>query len=355
MKDPKNELWRRVVNGEIEPTQLVKMGPDELSTEMARWRERESQHSLELYKKEAAINITDKDALQLLADAAPLVECRRARFEKKDLGSKIVKGLDGGESDKGVAHSTKAAEEKIKQRELSNLDSGGIPGKEDKMDLRKLDRAQRIIDRVTALERSTSAAWSISPCAPTTSQDAEHDNSNDNNDDNSGVVDTPLELPLSPNAPEISPPLWAGFLRMDPAHFPAIVTHAAGPANTDFQTGLPSSLIICGNIQPAGVNDYLTRLKHANKDIIVIRVRTNSDSAKHRKDLLEIIRMLKARSRLGVVQEMKQTRVKDLYMLPLNPSELPPKWFPYKDELDICSEASLLGLVICHKKGQPSR
>lgn len=36
------------------------MGPDELSIEMARWRERESQHNLELYKKEAAINVTDK-------------------------------------------------------------------------------------------------------------------------------------------------------------------------------------------------------------------------------------------------------------------------------------------------------
>lgn len=52
------------------------------------------------------------------------------------------------------------------------------------------------------------------------------------------------------------------------------------------------------------------RLKHANKDIIVVRIKVASESDKHRDDLLETIRMLKARSRLGVVQEMKQTRVK---------------------------------------------
>lgn len=42
------------------PQFLSRMGPDELSTKMALWRERESQHNLELYKKEAAINVTDK-------------------------------------------------------------------------------------------------------------------------------------------------------------------------------------------------------------------------------------------------------------------------------------------------------
>lgn len=61
IKDAKNDLlWRRIVNGEIEPNQLVKMGANELSIEMARWREREAQHNLDLYKKEAAMNVTDK-------------------------------------------------------------------------------------------------------------------------------------------------------------------------------------------------------------------------------------------------------------------------------------------------------
>ena len=61
IKDAKNDLlWRRIFNGEIGPSQLVKMGANELSIEMARWRERESQHNLELYKKEAAMNVTDK-------------------------------------------------------------------------------------------------------------------------------------------------------------------------------------------------------------------------------------------------------------------------------------------------------
>lgn len=57
-------------------------------------------------------------------------------------------------------------------------------------------------------------------------------------------------------------------------------------------------------------SSLIFRLKHANKDIIVVRVKPASTDEGHADDLLEIIRMLKARSRLGVVQEMKHTRVK---------------------------------------------
>ncbi|XP_022704329.1 death-inducer obliterator 1-like isoform X2 [Varroa jacobsoni] len=434
MKDPKNELWRRVVSGEIEPTQLVKMGPDELSIEMARWRERESQHNLELYKKEAAINVTDKDALQLLADAAPLAdECRGGPSEKKNKDSRRTKvgeritekdnyhgsrekkvdkktvkekekannqrekergrnnekndarlkdkdrnrkcarertnGKETGsknsadkDKDKPVLdrprlpnnkesstrRSIEASDKEQKQRdsrEHNNRDTFKVGDKEDKMDTRELERAQKIIDRVRALERCTSSTSSASPFALT----------NPHGDEECSGDEKSAELPLSPNMLEDVAVLWEGAIRMDPAHFSARISHAAGPVDTGFEIGLPDSLVICGNIQPAGVKDYLARLKHANKDIIVVRVKPASTDEGHADDLLEIIRMLKARSRLGVVQEMKHTRVKDLYMLPLESGEQPPGWFPYYDKLHICDAACLLGLAICHKKGQPTR
>lgn len=62
---------------------------------------------------------------------------------------------------------------------------------------------------------------------------------------------SPLRTPIVP--------LWTGAIRMEPAHFLAELSHAGGPSDTAFEVGLPDSLVICGNIQPAGVSDYLSR------------------------------------------------------------------------------------------------
>lgn len=55
--DPKNQgLVRNVLTGEIPPAKLVRMSPDEMAShELAKWRERENKHSIELIKRDAQL------------------------------------------------------------------------------------------------------------------------------------------------------------------------------------------------------------------------------------------------------------------------------------------------------------
>lgn len=57
LRDQKNEaLVKNVLSGEITPSRLVRMSPDELaSSELAKWRERENKHSIELIKRDAQL------------------------------------------------------------------------------------------------------------------------------------------------------------------------------------------------------------------------------------------------------------------------------------------------------------
>lgn len=45
-------VFRKIVDNSISPKELVKLSPEELaSQELARWREKENQHQLEMIKK----------------------------------------------------------------------------------------------------------------------------------------------------------------------------------------------------------------------------------------------------------------------------------------------------------------
>uniref|UniRef100_A0A8C5D6L3 TFIIS central domain-containing protein n=1 Tax=Gouania willdenowi TaxID=441366 RepID=A0A8C5D6L3_GOUWI len=54
LKDNKNNvLFKRVLKGEISPSNLIKMSPEKLaSKELAVWRQRENQHTIERIEKE---------------------------------------------------------------------------------------------------------------------------------------------------------------------------------------------------------------------------------------------------------------------------------------------------------------
>lgn len=57
LRDPKNQcLVTNVLSGEIAPSKLVRMSSDEMaSNELAKWRERENKHSIELIKRDAQL------------------------------------------------------------------------------------------------------------------------------------------------------------------------------------------------------------------------------------------------------------------------------------------------------------
>lgn len=57
LRDPKNQgLVKNVLTGEILPSRLVRMSPDEMAShELAKWRERENKHSIELIKRDAQL------------------------------------------------------------------------------------------------------------------------------------------------------------------------------------------------------------------------------------------------------------------------------------------------------------
>lgn len=52
LKFKKKIFCRKIVDNSISPKELVKLSPEELaSQELARWREKENQHQLEMIKK----------------------------------------------------------------------------------------------------------------------------------------------------------------------------------------------------------------------------------------------------------------------------------------------------------------
>lgn len=53
IKDPKNpSLFRRIVDGDLSPCELVRLSAEELaSQELAKWREQQAQHQLEMIRK----------------------------------------------------------------------------------------------------------------------------------------------------------------------------------------------------------------------------------------------------------------------------------------------------------------
>lgn len=57
LRDPKNQcLAANVLTGDISPSRLVRMSSDEMaSNELAKWRERENKHSIELIKRDAQL------------------------------------------------------------------------------------------------------------------------------------------------------------------------------------------------------------------------------------------------------------------------------------------------------------
>lgn len=57
LRDLKNQgLVKNVLSGEISPARLVRMSPDEMAShELAKWRERENKHSIELIKRDAQL------------------------------------------------------------------------------------------------------------------------------------------------------------------------------------------------------------------------------------------------------------------------------------------------------------
>lgn len=60
LKDPKNEgLFKKVLSGKLDADRLVRMSSEELaSPELAKWRERENRHSIEMIKKDAEAQAT---------------------------------------------------------------------------------------------------------------------------------------------------------------------------------------------------------------------------------------------------------------------------------------------------------
>lgn len=59
LRDAKNQvLVKNVLTGEIHPSRLVKMSPEEMAShELAKWRERENKHAIELIKRDAQLAV----------------------------------------------------------------------------------------------------------------------------------------------------------------------------------------------------------------------------------------------------------------------------------------------------------
>ena len=136
LKDPKNGgLFRKVLSGGLEPYDLVRMSSEEMaSPELAKWRERENRHSIEMIKKDAVaqanqivVKKTHKGEEVIKQSAAPASVFEE--IKKTESAGKEAKGTKSS----GSAAKVVSAKEMLSKNPLDVLlkdtsDQHGQPG-----------------------------------------------------------------------------------------------------------------------------------------------------------------------------------------------------------------------------------
>ncbi|GFT01820.1 PHD finger protein 3 [Nephila pilipes] len=360
IKDPRNQgLFRKILKGNIPPDRLVRMSPEELaSMELARWREQENQHVLDMIK--------------------------RVQLEQQKSGS----GLLLKKTHKGEVeiedHLTSVIEQDIPKMELKDVFEVFEPEKEEVKDNTHLHRSHlfdlnckictgKIVPPPTDenISKKVRVAHSISvEQGSPNALDAAEKPASKVVDENSSMSSTDDSLDQEPTStvsiesPEVdvkscvketaSKAVWKGFICMqDVAKFVTSAYKVSG--HTDrLQADLPDTIQVCGRIIPDQVWDYLSKIKQSgNKELIIVRFQAaNEEEAVA---YCAFYSYLSTRKRYGVVSNYSR-KIKDFYLLPLAAtSPVPMVLVPFDGPgLPSPRPHLLLGVLVRHKSKQTS-
>uniref|UniRef100_T1JTB7 PHD-type domain-containing protein n=1 Tax=Tetranychus urticae TaxID=32264 RepID=T1JTB7_TETUR len=395
LKDPKNQgLFRKVLTGSITPDRLVRMSHDELaSSELAKWRERENKHALEMIKREseamiqqvivkkthkgeevietkASIETIDPTKEEEVPKAAEVVSTTIVTQEtpsKEKITSNALSALDllrdssldkqkeEDTTDKHGQHLFDAHCKICTKKTKSDLSLSHLKSKkpvspprsviESKTPKPKRVRVEFEAPTTRIIEEAVKASKSTKPVSFSTNESSIHESSED-------LVASSTVSPPPEAKSNLIPSCWKGFIYMvDVAKFFATAYRISGISDNRLKD-VPDSITVRGRIAPEQVLDYLKKLKSTRTDIAVIQF----EPAHHeeRTQYEKFFEYLNTRKRYGVVGAGKS--IKDFYILPLPKDADPPEVLLPFDGPGIPSNRPnlLLGILVKNRK-HPSK
>ncbi|KAL0268982.1 UNVERIFIED_CONTAM: hypothetical protein PYX00_010739 [Menopon gallinae] len=411
IKDPKNEtLFRKILDNSISPKELVKLSPEELaSQELARWREKENQHQLEMIKKTELEAMTigntyimksHKGEQVIESDQSEKVAAVAAEIDPNTPAQELVSALnsvssttqDNAEEDEKNKGNTETTLMRMKTREKEHRNSKERERKhtkrgrersrkrsrsrsrsrsrrhrsKEKKRSRSRDRSRhRHKDRKSDKKKEKdSTDGSNSPedrpdqkydkNEITTSEDlqekSERKQAMDADDADHEPSSTVNIRTPDINLEESEPVhLWKGSIVMaDVAKFSGVATEVSGDC-TRLATDIGDKVDIVGRIPFDTVWDYITRMKKmATKDILVIKIIPGAEEEKN--SYTTLYNYLSKRSRIGVIGKTSEA-VKDFYLYPLaSHAPVPQVLLPLEGSgLEDERDNILLGIIVRSK------
>ncbi|XP_048590673.1 PHD finger protein 3 isoform X2 [Nematostella vectensis] len=332
LKDTRNKvLFHHVLSGEVSTDRLVAMTPEQLaSQELARWRERETKHNLEMIKQnqedinpiKAHIKKTHKGEVELDEDLSTL--------EVHSVEKTQTAAADSNTSPGPLLTDTTEQH----RLHLFDLNCRICTGK-----MAPPGEPQRPEEPSTVIVTTTSPILALAessvPSPPPL--DLSDVSSTDNQ---SALPESPTPLHKRDQ------PVWKGFVMMQSvAKFGTNAYKVSGPCDDLLQL-FPDTLHLHGRIGFDQVWDYIYQLRSSTSRVVsVIRYEPSTDDEKT--SYVSLYSYFYSRKRCGVVNNC-YSGVKDMYLYPLpSHAEIPKELLPFDGPgLDEPRPHMLLGIIV---------
>ncbi|XP_052085444.1 PHD finger protein 3-like isoform X3 [Mytilus californianus] len=401
IKDIKNKgLFRKILNGELKPSKLIRMTPDELaSRELAKWREFETKHELDMIVQQEeelmkegehfvkkthkgeieidVVNATEDEDLSTLEDhGIKKIEQKKVEKTKADTQAKdFVGGLIGDTTPQHKNHlfdlnckicTGKEAPplkdttpkkvrvaRKVKIEEPSSSDKK-VKIKSEEEQKKEEDVVKEVLKAIQKAkkEQMEEEAKRAKEQKPAPQEEPEQHMPESPVADSTVIVRSPdsalqsgleQKSDFTPKGPQV----WKGFVSMqDVAKFVTTAYRISGPCD---KLNIPDTVHVCGRISPEQVYDYLSKMrKVGTKDIIVLRFIPGPNEEKT--SYINLYSYLNSRSRCGVVGSVSKY-IKDFYILPLaSHSKIPSVIKPFVEQgLELNRPHMLLAVIVRQK------
>ncbi|XP_027133376.1 PHD finger protein 3 isoform X2 [Larimichthys crocea] len=357
LKDTKNNvLFKRVLKGEISPSNLIRMSPEELaSKELAAWRQRENRHTIEMIEKEQReaerrpiTKITHKGEIEIESQE-PVKAPEPVELEPPPKVTEV--SAEPPKTPKKTEESTKTEKDTTNQHKshLFDLNCKICTGRM----APPVEEAPTKVVKVatTVVRRQSTKAEETKSTTPPAMEDDLHltvleESFRNAKSGYEGRLDHTAgrddETAFLSNLKS----LWGGLIHM---HAVAKFMTKAFPVSgvlDNLTEDLPDSVQVGGRISPQIVWDYLEKIRATGtKEVCLIRFSPETEEDEISYTLLYAY--FSSRKRFGVVSNnLKQ--VKDMYLIPLGATEkVPHQLVPFDGPgLENNRANLLLGLII---------
>ncbi|XP_028324295.1 PHD finger protein 3 isoform X2 [Gouania willdenowi] len=357
LKDNKNNvLFKRVLKGEISPSNLIRMSPEELaSKELAAWRQRENRHTIEMIEKEQReverrpiTKITHKGEIEIESQE-PVKTTDPVEFEPPPIVMEVSAELLKPSENKTEITKTEKDTTSQHKAHLFDLHCKICTGR---MALPVEDATTKVLKVATSVVQrpATKPEETKSTTQPTIDDDLHltvlEESFRNARSSSDGRLDLATGKYEAISFISTLKTLWRGFIHM---HSVAKLVTKAFPVSgvLDHLTeDLPDSIQVGGRISPQMVWDYFEKIRATGtKEVCLIRFSPETEEDEISYTLLYAY--FSSRKRFGVVSNNTK-QVKDMYLIPLGATEkVPHQLVPFDGpglESNRCN--LLLGLII---------